>query len=131
MIHHVINILKADSDVTTYVPANNIFPLVRLQGSQIPAIVLQLVGSEPFDTKDRSPDFDLWRVEITVFNENPKDTWLACLAVRNALDSFAGNDNVRQIRMTNAVSDVFEQIEVFSVTQQYDVLMTKRTIANP
>lgn len=131
MIHHLINILKNDNDVTTYVSADNIFPLVRLQGSQIPAIVLQLVGTDPQETKDRTPDYDRYTVEITCLHDNPRENWLTCLAVRNALDSFEGNSDLGQVRMTNANSDVFESAEVFTITQQYEVFMTKRTIANP
>lgn len=131
MIHHLIDILKADSDVTTYVNANNIFPLVRLQGSQIPAIVLQLTGTDPQETKDRTVDYDRYTVEVTSMHDNPRENWLTCLAVRNALDSFDGNADVGQIRMTNANSDVFESTDVFTITQQYEVMMTRRTISNP
>jgi hypothetical protein len=131
MIHHIINILKSDSDVTSYVDADNIFPLVRLQGSTIPAIVIQLVGVEPFETKDRQVDTDMYNVEITSMHENPKSAWLTCVAVRAALDDFAGNDDVYQIRMTNAVSDVFESTEVFTITQNYEVMMSERSISNP
>lgn len=131
MIHHLIDILKADSDVTTYVNASNIFPLVRLQGSQIPAIVLQLVGTDPQDTKDRLVDYDRYTVEITCMHDNPRENWLTCLAVRNALDGYAGDNDLGQVRMTNANSDVFESTEVFTITQQYEVHMTRRTIANP
>ena len=131
MIHHLIDILKNDTDVTNLVDGNSIFPLIRLQGSQLPAIVIQLIGSDPQETKDRVVDYDKYIVEITSLQDNPREAWLTCLAVRNALDTFAGNTDVGQIRMQSVVSDVFESTDVFTITQQYEVFMTQRTVANP
>ena len=131
MIHHLIDILKNDAGVTNYVASGSIFPLIRLQGSQLPAIVIQLIGSDPQDTKDRLVDYDKYMVEVTSLQDNPREAWLTCLAVRNALDTFAGNTDVGQIRMQSVVSDVFESTDVFTITQQYEVFMTQRTVANP
>jgi len=131
MLHHIIDILKADATVTSYVAADNIFPLVRLQGSQIPAIVVQLTGTEPIDTKDRRVDYDEFTVEITIVFGNPRTAWLSALAVRSALDNFAGNNDVGQIRMLNMASDIFEGTDVFTFTQAYTVHMTERTVSNP
>jgi hypothetical protein len=131
MIHHIINILKADADVTSYVASGNIFPLIRLQGSQLPAIVIQLIGADPQETKDRAVDYDKYIIEVTSLQDNPREAWLTCLAVRAALDNFAGNTDIGQIRMQSVVSDVFESTDVFTLTQQYEVFMTQRTTANP
>ena len=131
MLHHIIDILKADGTVTSYIAADNIFPLVRLQGSQLPAIVVQLTATEPVDTKDRRVDYDEFTIEITIVHGEPRTAWLSALAVRNALDNFAGNNDVGQIRMINMASDIFEGTEVFTMTQAYAVHMTERTIANP
>lgn len=131
MLHHIIDILKADGSVTSYVAADNIFPLVRLQGSELPAVTVQLVSTEPIDTKDRRVDYDEFTVEVTTFFGDPRNAWLTCLAIRSALDNFAGNSDVGQIRMQNMASDVFEGTDVFTFTQQYSVHMTERTTANP
>lgn len=122
MIHRVISVLKADSGITQLVPADNIVPLVRLQGQQLPAIVLQLVGTDPVQTKDPHPSVDDYNLEITVLDESPAQAWNAARKVRLLLEEIEENI-IRQARLIDMATDVFEGTEVFSVTQRYTVTM--------
>lgn len=122
MIHNVISVLKADSEITQLVPADNIVPLVRLQGQQLPAIVLQLVGTDPVQTKDPHPSVDDYNLELTVLDESPAQAWNIARKVRLLLEEIDENI-IRQARLIDMATDVFEGTEVFSVTQRYTVTM--------
>lgn len=120
MIHHLIEVLKASEDVTAITTADRIFPLIRLQGSDVPALVLQLTGADPDDAKDGPAEMDTNAVQITAFAMDPATTWALMEAVRAALDGYAGGV-IAEARFVNHASDVFETTEVFSITARYDV----------
>jgi hypothetical protein len=124
MIHHVITRLKAYAPLTAIVKPEQIFPLYRLQGSELPAITVQLVGTEPADTKDRRIDYEMHTVEVTVFSTSPKEAWTASQHARDTLDGWAA-DAILQTRFLNQGTDVFEATEAFSVTQRYQIHMTR------
>lgn len=124
MIHLVITRLKAYGPLTAIVKPDEIFPLYRLQGSEIPAITVQLVGTEPAETKDPRIDYEIHTVEITVFSTSPKEAWTASQHARDTLDGWA-SDPIKQTRFLNQGTDVFEATEVFSVTQRYTIHMTR------
>ena len=123
MINYIISALKATSSVTDIVPADNIFPLFRLQGSSLPAIVVQLVNSVPQDTHDDR--FDAWEheLEITTLHESPKSAWRASQQVRLRMSGYSdAANNLEGMRFLNQATDVFEATDVFSVTQRYSIM---------
>ena len=123
MINHIISALKATTSVTDICPANNIFPLFRLQGSSLPAVVVQLVNSAPQDTHDGQPDTFEHDVEITSIGENPQQVWRLATNIRLKLQGFAEPaGNLEGMRFINQATDVFEATDVFSVTQRYAVM---------
>ena len=128
MINHLIDILKATEAVTDITTTSRIFPLIRLQGSEVPALVLQLTGATPNDAKDLPSDLDENSVQVTGFATDPATAWALMEAVRDALDGYSGGV-IAGIRFQTHASDVFETTEVFSITARYDVL-TSRSSSN-
>jgi hypothetical protein len=124
MIHLVISRLKAYGPLTAIVKPDEIFPLYRLQGSEVPAITVQLVSTDPTETKDPRIDYEVHTVEITVFSTSPKEAWTASQHARDTLDGWAA-DAIKQTRFLNQGTDIFEATEVFSVTQRYSIHMTR------
>ena len=119
MIDQIITALKNTSSVTTFVPADNIFPLIRLQQSDLPAAVVQLVDTEPIDTKDDSFDLDVHTVEVTTIAEHPRTAWRASGQIRLRLQGYT-DTYIIQTRFVTQATDVFEATEVHSVTQRYE-----------
>lgn len=118
MIHHLINQLKASPDVVAITTADRIFPLIRLQGSTVPALVLQLTGCTPDDTKDGASARDVHQVQVTGLATDPATTWELMEAVRAALDNFQSSD-LAEVRFLTHASDIFESADLFTITATY------------
>lgn len=123
MIHHIITRLSASSTITDET-STRIFPLFRLQGSDTPAITVQLVGTDPADTKDNTANYETHTVEITIFHTNPASAWSLATASRTQLDGWSSAE-IRGSRFLNQATDVFEATEVFSVSQRYEFNMDR------
>ena len=124
MIDVVISALKSSSSVTTYVDADNIYPLFRLQGGTIPAIVVQLVDTTPVDTHDQAIDMDVHVVELTIFHTNPKGAWKTGEAVRARMESLQ-DLRIKETRFITQTTDVFEVQDATSLSQRYECSMTR------
>jgi hypothetical protein len=124
MIHYLISRLKATSAVTDITTAARIFPLVRLQGSEVPALVLQLVGAEPIEAKDLTSPMDEHRVQITGLAVSPSVTWALMEAVRGSLEGW-GADPVVETRFVTHASDIFESSDLFTITATYEVRINR------
>lgn len=121
MINLIINALKNDQVVLQYVSADNIYPLFRLQGSDLPAVVIQLVNTTPIDTHDVVTDMDLHTVEITTINLDPQTAWKTSQQIRRSLESNTTISGIDRIRFETQATDVFEVQDAFSVTQRYEM----------
>lgn len=124
MIDIIITGLTSTTTITQYVPADNIFPLFRLQKSTLPAITVQLVGTEPQDTHDTKVDMDLNMVEITIFHTSPKSAWRVASAIRDRLEGFAYQEVV-DTRFDTQATDIYEATEVHTITQRYECFTTR------
>lgn len=123
MINEIITVLKSTPALTANIPADNIFPLFRLQGSALPSVVVQLIDTEPVYVKDHAlADIDLHTFEITVFAAgSPRNAWRNSVTIRNKLELWDGDDTgIDRVRMTSQATDVFEVVEAHSVTQRYE-----------
>lgn len=126
MIHHLIKHLKLQGGVTQYTTRDRIYPLIRLQGSQVPALVLQLVGCAPEDTKDSTATQDLDVVQITGLAVEPSEVWSLMEEVRTALDGWDGGaSDVLAVRFRTHASDVFESSDLFTITATYTVRLNR------
>jgi hypothetical protein len=130
MINLVIDILKADANVTAITTADRIYPLSRLEGGTIPAIVVQQIATDPADTHDSTSTMDTNTVQVTIIEDKPKDANALAVLVRAALDGYGGN-TIAEIRLTNQVTDVFEAIDLFTLTQTYDVRVIRDNVTVP
>ena len=119
MINHIIKALTVSSSITDLIPATNIFPLFRLQGSNLPAITVQLVDSQPEATHDLQQATFTHTVEITIFHEDPESAWTASQEVRKKLDGQALHATLPETSFATQATDVFEITEAFSVSQRY------------
>lgn len=121
MIDHIITVLKASPGLTQYVPADNIYPLFRLQGASLPAITIQLTDTQPVYTHDMQSDVDMHRFELTIFFEGVRNAFKAGHAVRLVFDHWDGdNSGIDQVRLVGQASDIFEVQDAFSLTQTYE-----------
>ncbi len=130
MINLIIEILKADANVVAITTANRIYPLSRLEGATIPAIVVQLTGTDPADTHDTTSNMDTHTVEVTVIEDKPKDANALAVLVRAALDGYSGN-NIAEIRFVNQATDVFEATDLFTQSMIYEVRLSRDNITVP
>lgn len=130
MINLIIDILKADANVVAITTANRIYPLSRLEGATIPAIVVQLTGTDPADTHDTTSNMDTHTVEVTVIEDKPKEANALAVLVRAALDGYSGN-NIAEIRFVNQATDVFEATDLFTQSMIYEVRMSRDNITVP
>jgi hypothetical protein len=130
MINLVIDILKADANVTAITTADRIYPLSRLEGATIPAIVVQQIATDPADTHDSTSTMDTNTVQVTIIEDKPKDANALAVLVRAALDGYGGN-TIAEIRLTNQATDVFEAIDLFTLTQTYDVRVIRDNVTVP
>lgn len=124
MIHHIINRLKNDSTLTDLCPASNIYPLIRMQGSTLPAISIQIMNLEPKDTKSQTSNLDRITFHVTAFHDNPREAWAITERIRFLLDGWSDDGAVQESRIRDLASDVFESTEVFSFTQEFEIFMT-------
>jgi len=120
MINYVMDRLEEDAQI----PAS--FPLVALQGATLPAVVVQLVNTDPIDTHDKLSTVDEHTVEVTVLENNPKNAWRTSGRIRNQLDGWTSTDDgIVFSRFENQATDVFEGTDVFSVSQRYLIHMNR------
>jgi hypothetical protein len=120
MINYLIDRLKATTEVTAVVGTSKIYPLSRLDGTAIPAIVLQMTDCEPVESKDRTLNLDLTTVEVTTLADNPKAAWDLSVYCRRSLNNFTSTE-ILSCAFTGWASDVFEARDVFTITSTYAV----------
>ena len=130
MINLIIKRLKDTAAVTTITTADRIFPLIRLQGSNVPALVVQLVGGSPTEAKEETSQVDDNLVEVTAFAQEPAQAWALSSAVRDALDGYS-QGYLADVRFQNHASDIFESTDIFSITARYLVRTRRDASATP
>jgi len=130
MINLIIDILKADANIVAITTTSRIYPVSRLEGGVIPAIVVQLTGTDPADTHDTTSTMDDHTVQVTVIEDKPKDANALAVLVRAALDGYAGN-SIAEIRFVNQATDVFEAVDLFTQTMVYSVKLHRDNVTIP
>ena len=130
MINHIIDILKADAAVTAITTANRIFPLARLQGSAVPAVVVQLTNTTPVDTHDAVATVDEHLVQVTAIGTTPKQCYDLGEVVRLSLDGYLGGE-ISSLRFATQATDIFEADDLFTITMQFDVHLQRGEVQLP
>lgn len=119
MIHYLITELEATTGITDVV-GDNIFTLSRLENNNVPALVLQMTGSQENESKGFHLNLVTCFAEVTAIHENPGDCWRLALKTVKALNGFK-NDNVLSSQWNQWASDVFEADELFTITMTFTV----------
>tara|TARA_R110000803_G_scaffold205743_1_gene272619 strand:+ start:115 stop:498 length:384 start_codon:yes stop_codon:yes gene_type:complete len=121
LINYLIDKLKLDTSITAIV-GTNIVPLSRLEGTSVPAIVLQMVDATAEETKARSINLDTTTVEVTTLANTPKAAWDISILIRSSINGYSSGDDILSCQFSSWASDVFDSKEVFTITSTYIVL---------
>lgn len=132
MILAVRKIIIDDSNITNLVDAENVFVNKREQITPLPAILLEVDGNNPNETKSAASGLDEWDMVITVFAENYSDAWVISEEVRLSIDQYTGNVTVAapvsasigiaRIVYQGQSEDHFEQQEgIHFISERYKV----------
>ena len=121
MINYLIDKLKLDTSITAIV-GTHIVPLSRLEGTSVPAIVLQMVDATAEETKARSINLDITTVEVTTLANTPKAAWDISILIRSSINGYSSGDDILSCQFSSWASDVFDSKEVFTITSTYIVL---------
>ena len=121
MINYLIDKLKLDTSITAIV-GTKIVPLSRLEGTSVPAIVLQMVDATAEETKVRSINLDTTTIEVTTLANTPKSAWDISILIRSSINGYSSGDDILSCQFSSWASDVFDSKEVFTITSTYIVL---------
>jgi len=128
MIGEIVYILEADTTLMGLLgnDANNIHPIQRRQGSELPCIVIDLTDFQPQESKSHSSFLDFITIQVITYADNPKDSYDISMAVRDELDKYVGSVNHKSldIRFEDlemgivAEDESFVTVTTFVVTQE-------------
>lgn len=116
------NILISNQNVTSLIPATNIFPLIANADTQFPFIVYSRNSMNAVYSKDGTCENSISFTIIVVSDDYVQSLEIAN-AVRNALDTYRYKDEnitIDRIKLTSAYEETFEdayiQRLIFSFT---------------
>jgi len=130
MINLIIDILKADANITAITTTSRIYPVSRLEGGVIPAIVVQLTNTDPADTHDNTTNMDVHTVQVSVIEDRPKEAHALAELCRSALDGYTGG-TISECRFINQATDVFESIDLYTQTMLFRVMLVRDNVTLP
>jgi hypothetical protein len=130
MINLIIDILKADANITAITTTSRIYPVSRLEGGVIPAIVVQLTNTDPADTHDNTTNMDVHTVQVSVIEDRPKEAHALAELCRSALDGYTGG-TIAECRFVNQATDVFESIDLYTQTMLFRVMLVRDNVTLP
>lgn len=132
MIGDIISILQAESNVTDLVSSSNIFAIQRKQGTELPAVVVELIDIKTSETKHLSSDLDFITIQVTAYADNPKESYDIADACRLELDNFVGEVNRRfyEVRFDDLETGLIPEGETFVTVGEY-LVTAKRTPSSP
>ena len=132
MIGDIISILQAESNVTDLVSSSNIFAIQRKQGTELPAVVVDLIDIKTSETKHLSSDLDFITIQVTAYADNPKESYDIADACRLELDNFVGEVNRRfyEVRFDDLETGLIPEEETFVTVGEY-LVTAKRTPSSP
>ena len=104
-----------------------VYPGITKQGAVYPKAAVNIRGVGPSNTKGAPSDLDIVRVQVDVYGETLTATDQAAMAIRAALDYFAGTVNltgggtitVKHIQFEREITGFSETPEIFRVIQEY------------
>ncbi len=132
MIGDIISILQGETHVTDLVSASNIFAIQRKQGTELPAVVVDLIDIKTNETKHLSSDLDFITIQVTAYADNPKESYDIADACRVELDNYVGtvNSTSYEVRFDDLETGLIPEGETFVTVGEY-LVTAKRTSYSP
>jgi len=119
--------MNAATAITTIV-GTAIYPIIRQEESELPAVVYDLIGIEINDTKKIASTVDVWDCDIIAFSETYAQGRTLIEAVRTALDRKTGTQGstvVDDCWVDGYNQEKIDDTEIFAFTYSFKV-RTKR-----
>lgn len=131
MIGEVIDIIEADSTIMSALgsgASNRIHAIQRRQSTGLPCIVVDLTNFEPQETKSHSSFVDFITIQLSVYSDNPRDSYTISTYLRDALDKYVGTVNTVKldIRFEDLQVGISAEDESF-VTQTEFIITSERS----
>jgi len=132
MIGDIIDILQADATVTSLVASTNIFAIQRKQGTEVPAVVVDLIDINTSETKHLSSDLDFITIQVTAYDDNPRDSFNIAVACRDELDNHVQTIGgvTYEIRFDDLETGIIPGDETFVTIAEY-LVTASRTAQAP
>lgn len=112
----------------TAVVDDEIYPIIRQEEGALPAIVYDILGIEPIDTKGIAATVDIWDCEITAFTETYSSGRTLIELVRTALDRQSGTEGTTVVDdcwVESYSQDKIDKTEIFTFSYTFKI-RTKR-----
>jgi len=121
----VINILENDVSVAGVV-SDRVFPIERQQGTNLPAITVDVTDVEPNGTKDGVSTLDEEFTRVTNYAQTLVECLLLAGFSRAALDRYTGTNQGVVIQQIDFLSEIPNKAQinnkrVYTIEQQYKV----------
>lgn len=131
MIGEIIDIIEADSTIMNELgsgASNRIHAIQRRQGTGLPCIVVDLTNFDPQETKSHSSFVDFITIDLSVYADNPRQSYTLSTYLRDALDKYVGTvNNVHlDIRFEDLQVGISAEDETF-VTQSTFIITSERS----
>ena len=123
MIGEIIDIIEADLATMTALghdASSRIHAIQRTQATILPCVVVDLTNFEPQETKSHSSFVDFVTIQLSVYADNPRESYVISTYLRDALDKYVG-------RVNNTDMDIrFEDLQV-GISAEDESFVTQTT----
>ena len=102
----------------------DIYPIIRQETNDLPAVVYELYDVEPVDSKGLAPTVDVWDCDITAFAETYTECETLSEAVRTALDRQSGTQGsttVDDCWVDGYDTEPYQTNEIFALTYSFKI----------
>ena len=127
MLDLIFDKLQNDSDLTAVV-GTRVFPYLRTQGSELPAVMFEQTNAKFTPTKNTTSVNDEFEFSVNCFSEQISEAWTMHTIVRTIFEGLSGsftiNSNAYEIESTildTVASDVMDDGNVFVVELVFTV----------
>ena len=130
MIGEIIDIIEADSATMNALgtdASSRIHAIQRRQATILPCVVVDLTNFEPQETKSHSSFIDFVTIQLSVYADNPRKSYVISTHLRDALDKYVGrvNQTDMDIRFEDLQVGISAEDESF-VTQTTFIVTSER-----
>lgn len=130
MIGEIIDIIEADSATMNALgtdASSRIHAIQRRQATILPCVVVDLTNFEPQETKSHSSFIDFVTIQLSVYADNPRESYVISTHLRDALDKYVGrvNQTDMDIRFEDLQVGISAEDESF-VTQTTFIVTSER-----